>query len=123
MQNLIKLVINNNEILEYDRNVKLPENQNEYLQMMDKKMEQGIILDNYRISPPDQLQKAQFVALNLLSLLDKNEEQEAIAMFSYLVNYLNELKQVKVLGEPGSYKIEFVFYKDLSQWDTINFSG
>jgi len=121
MQNLIKLVINDNEVLEYDKNVNLPDNQKNYLQMMDKKMEQGITLGNQFINQPEQLQKAQFVALNMLSLLDNNEDQEAIAMFTYLVNTLNELKQVKVMGEPGSYKVEFVFYKDLSNWDTIKF--
>jgi len=121
MQNLIKLVINDNEVLEYDKNINLPDNQKNYLQMMDKKMEQGITLGNQFINQPEQLQKAQFVALNMLSLLDNNEDQEAIAMFTYLVNTLNGLKQVKVMGEPGSYKVEFVFYKDLSNWDTIKF--
>ena len=121
MQNLIKLVVNDNEVLQYDKNVKLPDNQNTYLQMMDKKMDQGILLAKQSIKQPDQLQKAQFVALNMLAFLDNSEEQQAIAMFSYLVNYLDELKQVKVLGESGSYKIEFVFYKDLSNWDTIKF--
>jgi len=121
MQNLIKLVINDNEVLEYDKNINLPDNQKNYLQMMDKKMEQGITLGSQFINQPEQLQKAQFVALNMLSLLDNNEDQEAIAMFTYLVNTLNGLKQVKVMGEPGSYKVEFVFYKDLSNWDTIKF--
>jgi len=121
MQNLIKLVINDNEVLQYDKNVKLPDNQNEYLKNMDIKMDQGIILGNQNVTQPEQLQKAQFVTLNMLSFLDNNQEQEAIAMFSYLVNYMSELKQVKVLGKPGNYKIEFVLYKDFSQWDTIKF--
>ena len=118
---MIKLVINNNEVLQYDQNINLPDNQHKYLQMMDKKMDQGIVLGDKSINQPDQLQKAQFVALNMLSELDKNNEQQAIAMFTYLVNQLKKLKQVKVMGEPGKYKVEFVFYKDLSNWDTIKF--
>ncbi|MFK5894028.1 MAG: hypothetical protein QM504_12475 [Pseudomonadota bacterium] len=121
MQNLIKLVINDNDVLQYDRSVNLPDNQNQYLQMMDKKMEQGVTLGNESIKQPNQLQKAQFVALNMLYQLDQNNDQEAIAMFTYLVNQLQKLKQVKVIGEPNKYKVEFVFYKDLSNWETIQF--
>ncbi|MFK5984289.1 MAG: hypothetical protein QM479_02520 [Pseudomonadota bacterium] len=121
MENLVKLLINNNEVLQYDKSINLPDNQSKYLNMMDKKMEQGISLGEQFINKPDQLQKAQFVTFNMLALLDKNEEHEAIAMFTYLVNYLNELKQVKVIGETGKYKIEFVFYKDQSNWQTVQF--
>ncbi len=121
MSKIVKLIINDLATLEYDKAVDLPNNQLQYLEMMDKKMEEGVVLGDEFITKPDNIQKSQFVALNMLALLDKNEEQEAIAMFTYLVNYLSELKQVKVKGTAGKYKIEFVFYKDLNRWESIQF--
>jgi len=121
MTSLVKLLINDDEVFQYDKNIELPESQRNYLHLMDSKMNGGINLDGNAVNNPSQLEKAQFVIFNLLSYLDKNEEQESLAMFSYIVHYLDELKQVKVQGKTGNYKIEFVFYKDLSQWSEIKF--
>jgi hypothetical protein len=123
--NMVKLLVNNNDILQYDRSIKLPENQLNYLTMMDKKMDEGIYLGSVEIKQPEQIQKAQFAALNLLNFLDNDQQQDAIAMFSYIVHYLDKIKQVKVIDDAslGSnrYNIEFVFYKDLSNWEAVKF--
>jgi hypothetical protein len=123
--NIVKLTVNNTDVLQYDRSIKLPANQLNYLAMMDKKMDEGIRLGNEDIKQPEQVQKAQFVALNMLSFLDNDQQQDAIAMFSYIVHFLDKIKQVKVINDASKvdkqYNIEFVFYKDLSNWEEVKF--
>lgn len=118
---LVKLVINDESVLEYDRGIELPENQLKYLDDMDKRMTNGFVLADQFIAQPDKTQKAQFVALNLLTQIDNKDSNDAVAMFTYIVNRLENLKQLKAKGEKGQYQFEFVFDNDFSSWDKISF--
>ncbi len=121
MDNIIKLVVNNEVVLEYDKNVALPEGQKAYLEDMDKRMDKGIFLADRFIAQPDQTQRAQFVTLMMLKFLDEDKDNDAIAMFTYLVNRLTDLKQVKARGEKGKYQFELVYDKDFSDYQPIQF--
>lgn len=121
MQQIVKLLVNNEVLLEYHRDVPLPDLQRRYLEDMDQRMDAGIFLDKHFIEKPDQKQKAEFVSLMLLKFIDEDRHNDASAMFTYLVNRLGELKQFKVMGEKGQYKFEWVFDKDHSDYQPIRF--
>jgi hypothetical protein len=82
--------------LEYDRDRLLPDHQAAYLDRMDTKMNDGIILGTQTITNPDQHQRTQFAAANLVHALKTDDESMAAAMCSYLAIRLPELKQVRI---------------------------
>ena len=121
MPAIIKCMLNDAEMLHYDKSLSLTEKQLNVLNQIDSQMDKGINLSGEHIDKPDRIQKAQFVAFSLLSALENNNDQQAIAFFSYLVNKVENLKQLKAIGEKGKYKVEFVMDKDFSNWQKIEF--
>jgi hypothetical protein len=118
---VVKFLLGGEEMLRYDKSTPLPDSQREYLNVMDEKMEQGFELIGERIVNPEQQQKSQFVAFNLVHALENNDDQTAIVMFSYLVHRMPNLKQVKVRSESGKIGIEFIFDQVKSKGQKINF--
>lgn len=118
---VVKFLLGGNEMLSYDKSKLLPDSQREYLDMMDEKMDQGFELIGEKIDNPDQQQKSQFVAFNLVHALENNDDQTAIMMFTYLVNRLPDLKQVKARSEEGKVGIEFIFDEVKPDGQKINF--
>lgn len=118
---LVSFLLGNNEMLHYDKASPLPDSQREYLDVMDKKMDQGFELIGKKIVNPDQQQKSQFVAFNLVHALENNDDQTAIVMFTYLVQRMPDLKQVKARSEGGKIGIEFIFDQVKPPGKKINF--
>jgi len=118
---VVKLLLGGEEMLRYDKSTPLPDSQREYLNVMDEKMDQGFELIGERIVNPEQQQKSQFVAFNLVHALENNDDQTAIVMFTYLVHRMPDLKQVKVRTESGKIGIEFIFDQVKPQGQKINF--
>lgn len=121
MSKLVKVLVNDEVVLEYNRDIPLPEQQHAYLDNMDIMMAKGIELGGDKVSQPDLTQKAQFVALNMLSHLKQNDDAAAIAMFSYIVNRLPELKQIKAKYIENKVGVEFVFDRDHTNWQKVEF--
>ena len=109
MNNILAIVLNGVSQLEYDRDKPLPEMQRQYLEKMDEQMNGGITLGERRVDKPDQLERAQFVAVYLVDAIKSENEQMAAAMCTYLANRIPDLKQVKVDEHDGDLSIEFVF--------------
>jgi hypothetical protein len=95
--------------LEYDRNKLLPAHQMAYLDKMDAKMDDGILLGNETVTNPDQDQRTRFAAANLVHALKSDDAEMAAAMCSYLAIRLPELKQVRIEDVEEQVSIEFVF--------------
>jgi hypothetical protein len=95
MSEKVAFLLDGQEMLTYDRGQDLPEQHKSYLDKMDEHMNEGINLSGDRIVNPDLQQKTQFVALNLVDALQKEDDQTAIMMFTYLVNRMPDLKQAK----------------------------
>lgn len=118
---IVSFLLGENEMLHYDISTPLPDSQREYLDLMDKKMDQGFELIGEKIVNPDQQQKSQFVAFNLVHALENNDDQNAIVMFTYLVQRMPDLKQVKARSEGGKIGIEFIFDQVKPKGQKINF--
>ena len=102
-------VINGESQIEYDRTKTLPQKQQDYIQMMDDKMDQGIPHGTGHIFAPAAEQKAQFVASQLMQAIKSDNEQLIAATMAYLALKLPELQQVIGREEDGEMKIQFVY--------------
>jgi hypothetical protein len=114
MDTLMAVTLNGIAQLEYDRNKFLPPQQALYLDKMDEKMDQGILVGETTINNPDLNQRAQFVAGNLAHAILSDNEAMCSALTAYLALRLPELKQMKITntannGQAGEISIELVF--------------
>ena len=109
MNSVLIVTINDQSMIEFDRNKPLPGLQRRFLDKMDHDMDQGVTLGGKDINQPDLLQKAQFVAINLIGAIRDNEEQLAAAMCTYLASRIPDLKQVKAIEKAGETFIDLVF--------------
>ncbi len=113
-------------MLEFDRGVAVPGKQRQYLDEMDQRMDQGISLGEGDIAQPNPLQRAQFVANSMVSALMKENNNQAIAMCTYLAKRIPDLEQVKAISkDDGALSIELVFdrsFEKAQQEQTVEFS-
>lgn len=107
MSDNMVVLLNGEALFEYDRTKSLPENQNQYLDQMDQKMDGGITLGDDVITNPDQQQRAQFVAFTLLTAIQQDNEAVIAAMNSYLAMRYPDLKQVKADMDNESKRVMF----------------
>ena len=121
MSSILAVVLNGTLQLEYHRDKPLPEAQRQYLDRMDQFMDSGIALGGERITTPNQLQRAQFVASSLMQSLHDDNESLAAASCAYLATRIPELRQVKAIEVNDQRNIDLVFDKDYVPEQTIKF--
>lgn len=110
--NKLHAIVNGVAILEYDRGKPVPGHQRQYIDNMDKTMDEGIQLGDDHITNPNPMQKAQFVANSLINALYKENYAIATAMCTYLAKRIPDLKQVKAVSSDEATNIELVFDRD-----------
>ncbi len=108
--------------LEYDRDKLLPDHQALYLDKMDAKMEEGIMIGDSLIKNPDANQRAQFVAANLVHAIKNDQESVAASMCTYLADRLPELKQVRIEDVDEEVTINLVFDEDYKKQVAVQFT-
>ena len=113
--NMLHIIINDTVLLEYDRNKPIPEEQYKYLDRMDTKMKEGILLGKDKIENPNTLQRAQYIAHSLISALFEEDYNLGIAMCTYLAQRIPDLQQVKAAGEKSKISVEFIFDRSLEK--------
>jgi len=122
MSSLFAVLLNGIAQLEYDRNKPLSDYQGAYLDKMDQKMNDGILLGDTSIPNPDMGQRAQFVAANLAHAIKSDDEATCAAMTSWLATRLPDLKQVKLTEVEGEISIDLVFDEDYIKQHPVTFS-
>ncbi|MCU7940310.1 MAG: hypothetical protein KZQ64_13460 [gamma proteobacterium symbiont of Bathyaustriella thionipta] len=126
MSDKVGFLLDGQEVLTYDRSQALPDKQREYLDILDTQMDEGFILSDQKINKPNLQQRTQFIALNLVNALSKEDDNTAIIMFTYLVNRMPDLKQAKakIKDSDSGQKIgvEFIFDEVKSEGQAIQFS-
>jgi hypothetical protein len=122
MSNVMAVLLNGTAQIEYNRDISLPGKQRDYLDRMDKDMEAGILLGNQFVEAPNQIQRAQFIALQLVQALLVDNEQHIAASCAYLADRLSDLKQVKAVTKPdGAIGIDLVFMEDYKNQVKVEF--
>ncbi len=103
MSKFLAVLVDGQVQLEFDHAKPIPQNQLDYLDHMDGRMDQGIVLDDEQITDPDIEARVKFVAQNMATALLEGNDQTAIAMCTWLGVRRPQLQQVKVtLGETGA---------------------
>ncbi|VAX13307.1 hypothetical protein MNBD_GAMMA24-2776 [hydrothermal vent metagenome] len=122
MSKIMAVLLNGIAQLEYDRDQLLPEQQRQYLEKMDEKMNAGITLGGQTVADPDSPQRAQFVAQNLAQAIKTDNQSMALALTSWLASRLPELKQVKLEQAEAVTTIELVFDEEYGNQVAVPFS-
>ncbi len=122
MSNMMAVFLNGIAQLEYDRDKPLPDHQAVYLEKMDARMDAGILVGEHTIAQPDENQRVQFVAANLLYAIKSDDEPMAAALCSYLANRLPDLKQVKFEDNEDDVSIELIFDQDYRKQVPVQFT-
>lgn len=121
MTDNLAIVLDSESQLEYRRSTPLGDQQLAYLDGMDRRMDAGIELSSVRIEKPDALQRAQFVALQLLRAVESGNEPVAAATLAYLANRIPDLKQVRATTRDGLLTFDLVFDRPYAKETKIEF--
>jgi len=122
MSNIMAVLLNGIAQLEYDRDKPLPDHQAVYLDKMDTKMDDGILIGDTHIKNPDINQRAQFVAANLVHAIKNDQESVAASMCTYLANRLPDLKQVRIEDANEDVTIDLVFDEEYKKQVAVQFT-
>lgn len=116
------VVFNGQSVIEYDRNIRLPGQQRDYLDRMDDDMDDGIDLNGEHVAEPDSQQRAKFVAMQLVHALIESKDPMIAATCAYLASRLPALKQVKAEEQGEHLSLELVFTDDVTTQVPVTFS-
>ena len=121
MEDKLAILFNGQTVVEYDRKVRLPGHQRQYLDKMDGDMDAGIDLAGENVAEPDGIQRAKFVAMHLAQALIDEHDSLIAAACAYLANRLPELKQVKIVQQGEEFMLDLVFDQDSDNQVMVNF--
>ncbi|MEE9343753.1 MAG: hypothetical protein V3V12_08990 [Gammaproteobacteria bacterium] len=114
-QQALTVVVNGEPVIEYDRAKSLTEHQLEYLERMDQKMSLGIELSGKWLQSPDEMQQAQFVAMQLIPALLQNNDGLAAALCAWVAVRMPQLQQLRAEVRESSCEIDFVTDREHSE--------
>jgi len=109
MNHKLTVYINNEAVIEYDRNKPLPGKQRQYLDKMDTDMEQGFQLGDERIETPDNKDKAKYVAMTLIQSIEADNEPMIVATCAYLATREASLTEVRAVAEGENMMMDLVY--------------
>lgn len=118
---LLAVLVNDELQLKYDRTTALPMHQQQYLERMDRQMDDGIRLGVDWIEQPDALQRAKFVAVHLVECLQQGNDAAIAASCAYLAERLPELQQVQAKMLGAGFSVELVFDTPFVEETVVNF--
>jgi len=90
----LQICLNNEIIIEYDRDIELPDYQQSYLMEMDADMDNGIPFGEDILKSPSILDRTHYVTNTLVNALLQDNLDEANAMCAYLATRVTHLEQV-----------------------------
>ena len=111
----LAVVVDGTQILHYDRNNPLPEEQQRSLEKMDKKMDQGISFGTQTFSTPGMQERAQYIANMLITALSEKNDPLAAATCAWLAVRMPDLQQVKSKMKDDHNMIELIFDRSFDQ--------
>jgi len=109
MDEKLVILFNDQAVVEYDRGMRLPGHQREYLERMDADMDSGIDLAGEIIAEPNPTQRAKFVAMHLAQALIDDHDAMVAAGCAYLANRLPELQQLRIVQQGEELMLDLVF--------------
>ncbi len=123
MSTNLAVVVNDQLTLEYDRDKSLPEHQQEHLQKLDNKFDQGIELQGQFIANPDIEQRARYMALSLMEGIIYQEDARAAVSLAWLATRLPDLKQLKAIVDEQGTHFDLIFDRAYQPHQVVDFDG
>jgi hypothetical protein len=117
------VVVNDQLMMQYDRNTPLPEHQQQYLDKLDTKFELGIELQNEFLANPDLEQRAKYMALSLMEGIIYQEDNKAAVSMAWLATRLPDLKQVKAIVDEQGAHFDLIFDREYQPHQVVHFDG
>jgi hypothetical protein len=117
----IVVSVNGESMVEYDRRKPLSEKQVEFLQRMDRDMDEGIHIGDEFIAEPQPGDRARFVAMSLAQAILSENEPLVAAMTGFLAARLPDLKQVRITRKEDEVSVDLVFDRDFVPPQPIHF--
>lgn len=126
MSKILAVLVDGQPQLEFDHAKPIPQQQLDYLDNMDVRMDAGISVEGEQIAEPDIEAKVKFVSQNLATALLEGQDQVAVAMCTWLGVRRPELQQVKItIGELGvtvDLDYETLYEKPAPQPQVVHFN-
>jgi len=105
----LRVVVNGSEVFQYDKNTRHPGKQREILDNMDLDMDEGIEINGNIIQSPDKMQRAQYVAMNLLYGMQIKSNSLISTTCGYLVTRLPGLNQIRAIEKGDEITMDLIF--------------
>lgn len=121
MSDKLVIFLNGASVIEYDRAVRLPGHQRQYLDKMDRDMDDGIEMNGQRVVNPDLQQRAQYIAMHLAQAIINDNEALIAAMCAYLATRIPELKQVKAVEQDDKISLDLVINDEQQNQVAVQF--
>lgn len=106
--NVISVLVNNEPVYEFSRDIILEKNQLAFLDKMDSDMTKGFKIQGKLIQQPDATQCATFVAMNLIKALQQGNESVINSSCAYLITRKPALIEVRADDFEKSVKVELI---------------
>jgi hypothetical protein len=120
---VLAIVVNDQLTLQFERDKPLPEHQQQYLDQLDAKFDQGIELQGERLENPDLEQRSKFMALSLMEGIMYQEDNKAAASMAWLATRLPDLKQLVAIVDEEGTQFELIFDREYKPHVNVNFDG
>jgi hypothetical protein len=106
--NKLAVLVNNELVFEYDRDLTFENQQLAFLDRMDSDMDSGIKIKGELLVNPGSEQRANFVVMNLIKALRQGNEAVISASCAYLVNRHPALTEVHANDDGDAVKITLI---------------
>ncbi len=119
---ILAVVVNDQLMLEYNREIELDEHKQKYLDSLDAKFDQGIELEGEFLANPTLQQRAQFISLSLMEGIMYKDDKMASVSLAWLALHLTDLKQVIAVVDHDGTKFELVFDREYQPHINVDFN-
>lgn len=106
--NKLAVLINNEQVFEFDRDVTIDEEKLAFFDRMDVDMDKGIRIHGELIVAPDTRQRAKFVVMNLVKALQQENQAVISASCAFLLHRFPALIEVQANDDGDSINIELI---------------
>jgi len=98
----------NNQIIHTYEDIPAPARLRRYFDEMDQYMESGVQLGDTFVKQPSGYQRQQYVAMDLIHSLEKNDSQIVQVLSAYLMKRNSILIEIKVTSNDDVFNMKFI---------------
>ncbi|MFK5914212.1 MAG: hypothetical protein QM484_07540 [Woeseiaceae bacterium] len=109
MSNYLTIYINDEKLLEHDKNTRHPGKQRQFFETMDLDMDEGIELNGNVIKPPNKEQRSHYIIMRLLYGIENKSEGLISSTCGYLITRYPELKQIRAINNGKDVSLDLIF--------------